>query len=137
MVIPVQWYYTKYNEQPDYSKLLDAIARSPEERQQLLAAYFEPSDEERENGLKLSTASHRAIATLVASGYVRVIVTTNFDRLIERAIEEAGVTTGRTQRPGRHRRRIATCPSKVCCYQGSRRLPRHKDQEHSRRAFCL
>jgi type I restriction enzyme R subunit len=29
---------------------------------------------------------------LVAGGYVRVIVTTNFDRLIERAIEDAGVT---------------------------------------------
>jgi len=89
---PVQWYRVKFGEEPDYSKLLDAVAKSREERQQLLATYFEPTAEEREEGLKLPTDAHRAIATLVARGYVRVIVTTNFDRLIERAIEDAGVT---------------------------------------------
>jgi tetratricopeptide (TPR) repeat protein len=34
---------------------------------------------------------HRALAALVASGAVRAIVTTNFDRLIERALEELQV----------------------------------------------
>ena len=37
------------------------------------------------------TAAHRGIARLVAGGYVKVIVTTNFDRLVETAIKEAGV----------------------------------------------
>ncbi len=89
---PAQWYHDKYGEAPDYSKLLDDIAKSPEERQQLLSAYFEPTEDEREEGLKLPTAAHRAIASLVSGGYVRVIVTTNFDRLIERAIEDEGIT---------------------------------------------
>jgi hypothetical protein len=89
---PAAWYREKYGEEPDYAKLLDAIARSPEERQQLLASYFEPTEDERKDGMKLPTAGHRAIARLVASGHIRVIVTTNFDRLIERAIEDEGIT---------------------------------------------
>lgn len=89
---PALWYRNKYGADPDYSKLLDDIAKSPEERQQLLSAYFEPNEDEREQGLKLPTAAHRAIASLVAGGYIRVIVTTNFDRLIERAVEDEGIT---------------------------------------------
>lgn len=33
---PEHWYRTKYRTEPDYSKLLDAIAPTPTERQQLL-----------------------------------------------------------------------------------------------------
>lgn len=87
-----KWFQDKYGKEPDYSKLLDALAKSREERQQLLRGYFEPNDEEREQSLKQPTAAHRAIAKLVAGGYVRVIVTMNFDRLIERAIEDEGIT---------------------------------------------
>ena len=89
---PVQWYVDQYGEEPDYSKLLDGLAKTQSERQQLLRPYFEPTDEQREEGLKQPTAAHRAIAQLVAQGYVKVIVTTNFDQLIERALEDAGVT---------------------------------------------
>lgn len=89
---PAAWYRTKFGDEPDYSKLLDAVAKSPVERQQLLATYFEPNEEEREQGWKLPTCAHRAIAKLVSGGYVRVILTTNFDRLIERAIEDEGIT---------------------------------------------
>lgn len=35
-------------------------------------------------------AAHRAIAQLAKRGLIRVILTTNFDRLMERALEEAG-----------------------------------------------
>ncbi len=88
---PVAWYEAQYGEAPDYSQLLDTIAKSPSERSQLLRSYFEPTEEEREQGLKLSTVAHRAIAKLVADGYIRVIVTTNFDRLLENALEAVGV----------------------------------------------
>ena len=86
-----QWYIEKYGEAPDYSILLDSLAKTPTERQQLLRPYFEPTDQEREDGVKLPTSAHRSIARLVRQGFVKVIVTTNFDRLIERALQEEGV----------------------------------------------
>ena len=57
----------------------------------LLRSYFEPTEEEREEGRKTPTAAHRAIANLVKLDYVRMILTTNFDRLIEQALEAEGV----------------------------------------------
>ena len=87
-----RWYLQTYGKAPEYSELLASLARTNDERQQLLKPYFEPTEEEREEGLKQPTIAHRAIATLVAAGYVKVIVTVNFDRLLERALEEAGIT---------------------------------------------
>lgn len=88
---PEKWYRAKYDEVPDYSKLIDGLAKTQTERQQLLRPYFEPSEEEREENAKQPTAAHKAIAWLVAQGFVKVIITTNFDRLLEKALEEAGV----------------------------------------------
>ena len=89
---PESWYRDKFGQEPDYSDLLDQIAKTPAERQQLLRTYLEPSEQEREEGLKQPTAAHRAIAGMVARGYFKVIITTNFDRLLETAISDAGVT---------------------------------------------
>lgn len=88
---PARWYRESYGKEPDYSDLLDALAKTPAERQQLLRAYLEPSEEERFDGLKAPTAAHRAIANLAAKGYVRIIITTNFDRLMETALADVGV----------------------------------------------
>ncbi|MCC6416277.1 MAG: SIR2 family protein [Opitutaceae bacterium] len=88
---PADWFRNKHKAEPDYSKLLDEIAKSPTERQQLLRGYFEPTDDERSQGLKLPNAAHKAIAQLVVAGYLRVVITTNFDRLMEMALEEVGV----------------------------------------------
>lgn len=89
---PAEWFREKYQCEPDYSQLLDRIANTSTERQQLLRRYFEPTDNDREHGLKLPSAAHRAIARLVASGHVRVILTTNFDRLTEKALEDVGIS---------------------------------------------
>lgn len=88
---PAAWFQAQYGEEPGYSRLLDALAKTPAERAQILRAYFEPSEEERRDGAKSPTKAHRAIARLVSSGHIRVILTTNFDRLMERALEEVGV----------------------------------------------
>jgi hypothetical protein len=88
---PAEWFRQKHGVEPDYSKLLDGIAKTPAERQQLLRVYFEPTEEERADGLKRPSAAHKAIAQLVAASYLRVIITTNFDRLMEIALEELGV----------------------------------------------
>jgi len=88
---PAGWFRQRHRIEPDYSKLLDLIAKTSTERQQLLRGYFEPTEDDRGQSLKLPNAAHRAIAQLVAGGYLRVIITTNFDRLIEKALEEVGI----------------------------------------------
>lgn len=86
-----QWYREKTCAEPDYSALLAQLSSSPAERQAILQNYIEPTAEERETGLKTPTSAHRAIARLVASGVIRVIITTNFDRLLEMALREIGI----------------------------------------------
>ena len=88
---PEHWYLNKFGKEPNYSDLLDELAKTPAERQQLLRGYWEPTDREREQGEKQPTAAHRAIASLAARGYIRVILTTNFDRLMEAALADEGV----------------------------------------------
>jgi len=39
----VMWYKNVFREEPNYASMLDAIARSPSERSQLLRGYFEPT----------------------------------------------------------------------------------------------
>jgi hypothetical protein len=88
---PEAWYRAKFGEEPNYSKLIQGLARSQSERSQLLRPYFEPNEQEREQGLKMPTPAHHSIARLSASGHIRIIVTTNFDRLLESALQEVGV----------------------------------------------
>ena len=78
-------------ERPEYYALLERLGPLAAERQSLLRGYFEATEEQRAEGIKTPTAAHRALADLVASGLIRVIVTTNFDRLLESALESAGV----------------------------------------------
>jgi len=87
-----KWYLEKFGKQPDYSDLLDKLGKTPTERHGFLRPFFEPTEQEQEEGKKQPTTAHKAIAKMVASGKVRVIITTNFDRLIERAIQDEGVT---------------------------------------------
>ena len=88
---PERWYLEKFGKEASYSDLLNDIAKTQAERQRLLRAYFEPIDEEREEGAKAPTAAHRAIAGLAVKGFIKVIITTNFDRLVETALHDAGV----------------------------------------------
>ena len=88
---PERWYKKKFEKDADYADLLDELAETPAERQQLLRGYWEPNDRERDEGEKKPTAAHRAIAALAAQGFIKVIITTNFDRLVETALTDAGV----------------------------------------------
>lgn len=75
--------------EPNYSELLDALASTSGERRQILHDYIERRSDEAES--RQPTQAHRVIARLAATGYVKVIVTTNFDRLIENALRDAGI----------------------------------------------
>lgn len=89
---PSEWYLTKFEESPRYASMLEELAPSPTERQAMLRRYFEATPDEREEGIKTPTEAHTAIARLVRDGWVRVIVTTNFDRLLETSLDVVGVT---------------------------------------------
>lgn len=89
---PDVWFRDTFGEEPTYSGLLKKLCRTPAERQQLLRSYFEPSATDDDAKQKQPTKAHEAIAGLAKSGHVRVILTTNFDRLLERSFDAAGVS---------------------------------------------
>lgn len=88
---PVVWYRNHFDEEPHYSTVIERLAPRAAERTSLLKRYFEPTEEERAENIKVPTAAHKAIAELVRRGYLRVIITTNFDRLLEQALQTEGV----------------------------------------------
>jgi SIR2-like domain len=85
------WYEETYTLPLNYSDVVEQRAKTPAERRKLLEPFFELNETERDYGIKVPTAAHRAIAQLVTDGFIRVIITTNFDRLLERALEELGI----------------------------------------------
>lgn len=85
------WWEEVHGNEPSYSVLLKELAATSTERQSLLRGYFTPTEQERAEGTKVPGAAHRAIARLVANGAVRLILTTNFDRLIEQALNARGI----------------------------------------------
>lgn len=96
---PESWWSTHGEGNLGYSTLLEHLAPTSAARQGLLADFFQPNDEEREEGLKQPSKAHQAIAELVKRGFVRVILTTNFDRLMEQALEAVGVSPQVITRP--------------------------------------
>lgn len=82
------WFAQHTGSPPTYSNVMEAIAPTPALRHAVLARFFDTTqDTPRE-----PTPTHLAVARLVAAGLVRVIVTTNFDRLMEQALEGVGIT---------------------------------------------
>lgn len=77
-----QWLNDNGHDDLDYSELLNAIAPDPAIRRALLAAYFDGAE---------PGEAHQRLADLAARGFIRVFVTTNFDRLLERALVARGI----------------------------------------------
>ncbi|RVW03184.1 hypothetical protein EF834_08360 [Rhodococcus spongiicola] len=73
-----------------YDSVLEASTLTAAERRRVLEPFFLPTAEDLEAGRKVPAAAHQAIAQLVKRGTVRVVVTTNFDDLIEKALDEIG-----------------------------------------------
>lgn len=88
---PEEWFNTEFGGHADYSQLLAALYPAPSERRNALDHVFEPDELDLIHGRKQPTPAHHAIAQLVKQGFFQVILTTNFDRLLERAFIEAGV----------------------------------------------
>lgn len=112
-----QWYRNYFGVEPDYSDILAKLTISPEERLNLLRPFIEPTREEFENGEKRPTKAHRQIAELVAQGFIKVIVTTNFDRLLETALSDVGVAPSVISNPNQIDNVIPLIHSKVTIFK--------------------
>lgn len=84
---PLAWWQDRYGKPPEYSELIAELAPTQAERRTLLERFFRP----REDGYGQPGAAHLATAELIKNGYIRVVITTNFDRLLETALTEVGV----------------------------------------------
>jgi hypothetical protein len=76
------WLHERGYDTLGYSSLLDLIAPDPAIRREMLAGYF--------SGVEPGPA-HEHLADLAVAGVLRVFVTTNFDRLLERALAARGM----------------------------------------------
>ncbi|MDA0159483.1 SIR2 family protein [Solirubrobacter ginsenosidimutans] len=66
----------------NYSRLLEDIVPDAATRRTYIAGYFADAS---------PGATHQHVADLIADGLVRVVVTTNFDRLLEQALAARGI----------------------------------------------
>lgn len=87
---PHKWWQATFGEPATYQRLLGKLAPTPVERQRLLRPYFE-GGWNPDHGEVAPSGAHRALAELVRSGAIRIVITLNFDRLIERALTDIGI----------------------------------------------
>ena len=88
---PEGWWAAEGRPDLRYDTLLAALGTTDAARRHLLRHYFDPGA--GEGGPVDPMPAHEGLARLCASGRVRVVLTTNFDRLIERALDRHGLAT--------------------------------------------
>ncbi|MFC6086165.1 SIR2 family protein, partial [Sphaerisporangium aureirubrum] len=77
---PVDWYVARFGRFPDYFAMLQGDSG---DRLSLPRHLFEHAS---------PTPAHRALAAMAAQGLLGPFLTTNFDRYLEQALEDAGLT---------------------------------------------
>ncbi len=91
---PQDWYKETHDGRaPTFSRLFDELAKSDDDRKAILSRYFEPDITPDQPPKITPTPAHVSIARLVRDGIISMIITTNFDPLIEEAIKQE---TGKT-----------------------------------------
>lgn len=91
---PMAWYEATYGRAPIYGDVLAALSSTPAGRVGLLKPFFEgtpATGEGEEVEPPRPTEGHRAIARLMKAGFIKVVITTNFDRLLEQSLNTVGV----------------------------------------------
>jgi len=87
----IQWFATTHGHEPQYDELLARLAPTDHDRRALLREFFEQPPDASEP--IQPTDAHRIVAHLCAQGRIRVVLTTNFDHLLEHALDDAGART--------------------------------------------
>lgn len=86
---PVSWYVATFDQWPSYEALLYEVHDVAWDCNP--GIFFAPTADDVKAGRRIPQPAHRALAGLVLAGHFRLILTTNFDRLIETALTEAGM----------------------------------------------
>lgn len=87
----IKWYEDTFQSSPDYSDLIERLEPKVPGQRNMLRGYFEQKNDAGESVPTPPSAAHQAVARLCQAGYIRVILTTNFDRLMEHALREVGI----------------------------------------------
>jgi hypothetical protein len=82
---PEDWYQERYDTEPTFSGLFNGPS-TPEDREAALHEYFVV-----EGSVPQPTKAHRTIARMVKEGLISLIITTNFDDLLEQALRDEGI----------------------------------------------
>jgi hypothetical protein len=85
---PVDWYLSRYGVFPNYIRMLQTEGNVSHDTLALPSRHF---DRQAGGGPRHPTPAHRALASMVADGRLGPVLTTNFDRLLEAALAQAGV----------------------------------------------
>jgi hypothetical protein len=84
---PVAWYEERFGTDVTYSGLIGALGRTEAERQAIVVDALTSGTKR----FPPPTPAHQSLAALVAGGWIKVILTTNFDPLLEDALTATGV----------------------------------------------
>lgn len=87
---PWQWYEETFEETPTYQGLLTTLGPAPGDRQGILRPYFARTPDDQPP-TRQPNGGHLGLARLARAGLVKVFITTNFDRLLEEALQESGL----------------------------------------------
>lgn len=86
---PQDWYRETHNgTAPTFTNLFADLAPSDDDRKAILRQYFEPKGSEGKSQKIEPTPAHMSIARLVKDGVISMIITTNFDSLLEESIKK-------------------------------------------------
>jgi hypothetical protein len=84
----IQWFTDEFEKPPTFDTLMARLRIGKENRREALQPFILPTDK-MNNPLPVKpTQAHRMIAELVENKIVSLIITTNFDHLLEKAIED-------------------------------------------------
>lgn len=88
---PLDWYRERYGKEPTFAGLFGRLKAHTGDKEAILSEYFTVKDEEGEWVAPEPSPAHREIATMVREGLVSLIITTNFDNLMEQALQNEGI----------------------------------------------
>ena len=87
----LKWFEEQFGEKATFERLMEKLGISEENRKDGLKEFIYKTDDEGNLVPGNPTDAHHSIARLVKSGMISLIITTNFDTLMEAAFDEEHV----------------------------------------------